>query len=312
MIVRVTTRTRRTRRTANSISVLLWGLGLAVLFLSHRILPGFGGLLSIVETVFPWLGILVLALIVSALIVRTPAGWIGAAVASLAWGIVVMPAAIPVPAISGDTLSIVSENLEAGNGDAAAMVAHLADRDPDVIVLQELSGDIRDTVADTLAERYPHDYIVGTVGVWSKTPLSNGERLDLGLGWNRALSVDVETALGTTRVFAVHLASFRPGEHEDRDTMLGNLATTLSDDDSKRLVVIGDFNTSTDDHVLAPVLDQARLVRSDAFGFPFTWSSAIPVVALDHALVRGIDAASMHVLDGNGSDHRAIALTIGR
>ncbi|MET0725560.1 MAG: endonuclease/exonuclease/phosphatase family protein [Leifsonia sp.] len=301
------------RRRASGISVLIWSLALAGLFVFHRFLPGFGGVLSMVETVFPWLGIVVLALVVSAVILRTGPAAIGAVVVALAWGFVVLPAAIPVPAVTGDdTISIVSENLEAGNGDAAGIVARLADRDPDVIVLQELSADIRDQVSDALAERYPHDYLVGTVGVWSRTPLSNGERLDLGLGWTRALSVDVETPLGATRIFAVHLSSFRPGEHEDRDTMLGNLASTLAADESERLVVVGDFNTATDDHVLAPVLDQARLVRSDAVGFPFTWSSSIPVVALDHALVRGIDAASLHVLDGNGSDHRAIAVTVGR
>lgn len=294
--------------------MLVWGLLLTALLAFHRVLPGFAGALSLIEAAFPWLGLLVLALLVSAIIVRTPAAFIGAGAAALAWCIVVLPAALPVPAIAAtaETTTVVSENLEAGNGDAAAMVAALADDEPDVIVLQELSADIRDTVADALAERYPYSFVAGTVGVWSTTELSNGQRLDLGLGWKRALSVDVETPQGATRLFAVHLASFRPGEHEDRDGMLESLATTLAADDSKRLVVIGDFNTSTDDHKLVPVTDEAALVRTDTAGFPFTWSAGIPLVALDHAMARGIGAASVHVLPANGSDHRPIALTIGR
>ena len=308
----MTTRTRR--RTARGVSVLVWGLVLAALLVFHRALPGFAGTLSLVEAAFPWLGVVVVALLVGAIIVRTPAAFIGAGAATLAWCFVVLPAALPVPAVAAtaETTTIVSENLEAGNGDAAAMVSALADDQPDVIVLQELSGDIRDTVAAALADRYPYSFVAGTVGVWSTTELSNGQRLDLGLGWKRALSVDVETAQGLTRLFAVHLASFRPGEYEDRDRMLENLAGTLADDTADRLVVIGDFNTSTDDHMLVPVTDEAPLVRTDTAGFPFTWSAGIPLVALDHALTRGIDAASVHVLDANGSDHRAIALTIGR
>jgi len=145
----------------------------------------------------------------------------------------------------------------------------------------------------------------------SRTELSNGEPLDLGLDWDRALAVDVGTPLGTTRLFVVHLASFRLGDHAERDTMLGGLASALAEDGSDRRLVIGDFNTATDDHLLAPVLEQAGLVRTSGIGFPATWPALLPLVSLDHALADGVPAATLEVLPRNGSDHRPISLTIG-
>ena len=304
--------TSRRRRRSAGLVILLAGLGLAMLFAFHDVAPGFGGALSMLESVFPWLAIALVALLIGAAYSRTRGAWIGVLAAALVWGITVLPAALPASASTATDFTIVSENVEAGNVDADALVTSLSERGPDVIVLQELSGDIRDSIAATLDDRYPHSYIVGTVGVWSRTALSGGQRLDLGLGWNRALTVDVDTPNGPTTIVAVHIASFRPGEHEDRDRMLGNLATDLAETKAKRLVVIGDFNAATDDHVLAPVMAQARAVQTSGFGFAFTWPSAAPFVTLDHALVRGISDASLRVLDANGSDHRGIALTIGR
>ena len=182
-----------------------------------------------------------------------------------------------------------------------------------MIVLQELSGDIRDSVAATLDDRYPHSYVVGTVGVWSRRQLSDGQRLDLGLGWKRRPE--------RRRRDPARPDDDRRGAHRlvpprrtrgSRPDARATSPATLAETKAKRLVVIGDFNASTDDHVLVPVMDQARAGAHHRFGFAFTWRPAAPFVTLDHALVRGIYAASAHVLDANGSDHRGIALTIGR
>lgn len=286
-------------------------IGIAAMVAFRRSLPENNGWLSILETTMPWIGIVVLALIVAAIGVRSRLAGVAVTVVAVTWGVLVLPVAIPVAEPKSGTFTVVSENLEAGNDNADAVVAELIAQDPDAIALQELSSDIRDQVSGLLAEIYPYDYQVGTVGIWSKTELSDGEHEDLGLGYDRALSVDLATPLGTVRLYVVHLASFRPGEHEDRDAMLGTLAEHLAADGSERIAVIGDFNAATDDHELAPVLAQANLVRGDGFGFPLTWPAAFPLVALDHAFTRGIPVATMSVLGANGSDHRGISLTIG-
>lgn len=284
---------------------------LAALIAFRRALPEGDGWLSMLETTMPWLGILVVALIVAAAMVRSRAAGVAVTVLAVTWGVLVLPVAVPIDAVDAGRFTVLSENLEAGNSSAAEIVADLAARDPDAIALQELSGDIRGEVAAQLADAYPYDYQVGTVGLWSKTELSDGVPEDLGLGYDRALSVSVATPLGALRLYVVHLASFRIGEHEDRDAMLEALGARLAGDGSERVAVVGDFNAATDDHELTPILEQANLVRGDGFGFPLTWPAAFPLVALDHAFTRDIPAATMTVLDANGSDHRGISLTIG-
>ncbi|NQX27620.1 endonuclease/exonuclease/phosphatase family protein [Microbacteriaceae bacterium VKM Ac-2854] len=291
--------------------VLTAAVLLAALIAFRRLLPENDGWLSILETTMPWLGIVVVALLVAAVVVRSRAAGVAVTVLAVTWGVLVLPAAVPVAAVESGRFTVLSENLEAGNASAADIVADLAARDPDAIALQELSGDLRDEVAAQLEAAYPYDYQVGTVGIWSRTELSDGSHEDLGLGYDRALSVSVATPQGALRLYVVHLASFRVGEHEDRDAMLGALGARLAADESERIAVVGDFNAATDDHELAPVLREVRLVRGDGFGFPLTWPAAFPVVALDHAFTRGIPAATVSVLPANGSDHRGISLTIG-
>lgn len=299
------------RHRVAAVSVLIAALLLAALLAFRRALGGNDGWLSIVESTFPWLGIAVLGLGIGALVLRSRLAGVGVTIAAVVWGVLVLPVTVPVAEAESGRFTVISENLEAGNTDAGAIVASLAAQDPDVIALQEVSADIGDTIAERLEDAYPYDYVVGTVGVWSKTELSGAAAVDLGLGWDRALSVDVDTPMGSTRLYVVHLASFRPGEHEDRDAMISALATTLAEDGSERVAVVGDFNTATDDHVLAPVLEQANIARGSDIGFPLTWPAAFPLVALDHAFTRGIPVATMSVLGANGSDHRGISLTIG-
>jgi vancomycin resistance protein VanJ len=252
----------------------------------------------------------VVALIVSAVALRSRGAAAAATVLATVFGVLVLPTALPAPAVRSGAYRVVSQNIETSS-DAGDLAADLASRDPDAIALQELDDTSRAAVDERLDEAYPYSYVVGTVGVWSRSELSNGTALDLGLGWNRALAVDVDTPLGSTRLFVVHLASFRVGDHAERDTMLAGLASTLAEDTSARSMVVGDFNTATDDHLLAPVLEQARLVRTTGVGFPATWPALLPLVALDHALADGIPAATVEVLPPNGSDHRPISLTIG-
>ncbi|KQQ00655.1 hypothetical protein ASG06_15045 [Rathayibacter sp. Leaf185] len=284
---------------------------LAAFLAFHRALPDAAGWLSVVETGIPWTGLAVLLLVSGAVALRSRAAGAAVTVLAMVYGVLVLPVALPAPEVRSGRFTVISQNIAASGDDASGIVAALAAREPDAIALQELDGDARAVVDDELADQYPYSYVVGTVGVWSRTELSDGGPLDLGLGWDRALAVDIDTPLGPSRLFVVHLASFRLGDHEERDTMLGGLASTLADDVSDRTIVVGDFNTATDDHLLAPVLEQAHLVRSSGVGFPATWPSLLPVVSLDHALADGVPAATLTVLPANGSDHRPISLTIG-
>lgn len=290
--------------------VVVASLVLAGFLAFHRVLPDGAGWLSVVETAIPWSGLAVVLLVAAALALRSRGAGAAATVVATVYGVLVLPVALPAPAVRSGSYTVVSQNIGT-SGDAGELVAELASGEPDAIALQELDGEAREAVDEQLSDAYPYSYVVGTVGLWSRTALSDGTALDLGLGWDRALAVDVDTPLGSTRLFVVHLASFRPGDHAERDVMLDGLASVLAEDDSSRSLVVGDFNTATDDHLLAPVLAQAGLVRTSGVGFPATWPSLLPVVSLDHALADGVPAATIRVLPPNGSDHRPVSLTIG-
>lgn len=300
----------RRRRPVRSTVTAIVALLLAVFLAFHRVLPDPVGWLSVFEIGIPWTGLAVLLLIAAAVSLRSRGTAAAVTVLAMVYGVLVLPVALPAPAVRSGSFTVVSQNIETSD-DAASVAAALASRQPDIIALQELDGAARKAVDAELSDEYPYSFVSSTVGVWSRTALSEEEPLDLGLGWERALAVNVDTPVGSTRLFVVHLASFRPGNHEERDTMLSALASALRDDTSTRTLVIGDFNTPTDDHLLAPVLAEAGLVRTGGIGFPATWPSLLPLVALDHALAEGVPSATLDVLPPNGSDHRPISLTIG-
>ncbi|SMH37372.1 vancomycin resistance protein VanJ [Rathayibacter oskolensis] len=300
----------RRPRPARTAGVVVVSAVLSAFLAFHRVLSDAAGWLSVLETAIPWTGLAVVLLMAGAVALRSRIAGAAVTVLATVYGVLVLPVAVPVDDVRSGAFTIVSQNLGASE-DAGPLVAELAARGPEAIALQELTGEARSAVDAELSEAYPYSYVVGTVGIWSSTELSSGTPLDLGLGWDRALAVDVDTPIGPTRLLVVHLASFRLGDHGERDTMLGGLAGALAEDDSERTVVVGDFNTATDDHLLAPVLAEAGLVRTSGVGFPATWPALLPLVPLDHGLADGVPAAALRVLPSNGSDHRPISLTIG-
>jgi vancomycin resistance protein VanJ len=288
----------------------LLALGVGALLLWHGLLPNVAGSASLFETFLPWLGAIILVLGLAALLRLSLFAGLCVAAAAAIWAGIFVPSLLPGMGSGSAAITVASENIHADNSAAASIARDLKSRGADVIALQELDATSRETVSSVLDAAYPHSTIVGTVGVWSTFPITDEQRLDLGLGWDRALSVDLATPGASTRLYAVHLASVRPGQYEQRDTMLGQLATTLKDDPSDRVVVVGDFNTASTDRTFAPLLSAMTEAPDSDLGLGFTWPAEFPVARLDHALVRGLTTVSSTVLADNGSDHRGILVGV--
>lgn len=269
-------------------------------------LPDVFGSASLVETFLPWLGVVVLLLGLVAILRLSLFAGLAVAAAAAVWAVAFVPALLPGMRAGSAAITIASENIHADNARAADIARDLADHDPDVIALQELDARSRVAVQGQLDAAYPHSEIVGTVGVWSKYPITDSQRLDLGLGWDRALWVDLATPGNATRLYAVHLASVRPGQYQERDAMLAHLSSTLQADESSRVAVVGDFNAATTDRRFTPLLSHFAEAADSDLGLGFTWPAEFPVARLDHALVRGLTTVSSVVLSDNGSDHRGI------
>ncbi|GAA3237810.1 teicoplanin resistance protein VanJ [Actinocorallia longicatena] len=258
--------------------------------LGHSRLPG--GVGTVVESFLPWFGLLIipLALLRSVWALLPAVTW--AAMFGAFW---------VGQGPGGDhDLRVVSQNVKAFNSEPLALNRKLVSLKADVVALEEITTGTR-----TLDRAYPHTERLGTVGVWSRYPISGVRRIDLGLGWTRALSATLTTPKGPVTIYVAHLGSARPGATRGRDTSLAHLASALHADDSRRLILLGDLNTaSTDTRFTELPLDDAQ--STAGWGFGFTWPSAFPVTRPDHVLYRGVTPTTASVVTTPGSDHRAV------
>lgn len=301
---------RPARTIANAILAVV-ALALGALLLWHRAIPDWGGVMGLVESVLPWFGIPILALVVVAVVRRSAFIGLGAAVSVIVWLALFGPQFAPAPSSGAADVTVISQNVDAGNRDPARTISTLAARRPQVIALQELTGASTTAAHAALDSRYRYHVMVGTVGVWSELPLAHEQSLTLGLGWKRALRVDVETQAGPVRLYALHAASLRPGEYEVRNKMLDTLADALSADHSRRLIALGDFNAASTDRAFTQLLRTAQEPGTSDWGLGFTWPARFPIARVDHVLERGLTVVSNRVLPANGSDHRGVEVGLG-
>ncbi len=285
------------------------GAIMALIF-GHGLVPEAKGAALFVESFLPWLGVVIAALLIVALLSRAWAGSIPAAAALISWCVVFLPVmatgATPASAAatSGEASgwSIVTQNLRAGNPHASEAVEKLIKSGADVVILQELTGPTLERIAPLMDRTFGYRQVAGTVGVWSRFPLSQGRPLTLGLGWSRAMSMQLESPEGPVQLYAVHLPSVRPGEVGNRNSGLAKLSGIVEADPSSRLLVVGDFNTATTDRSFAPLLATLDDART---GFGFTWPASLPATRPDHILFRGFTLSGASVITTPGTDHLA-------
>lgn len=278
-----------------SVLVALWVLAGAIT----------GPVGAAVAASLPWVGVLAVVLVVTSLL-RARRAVIVPLAALVVWVVAMLPV-LPAPAGAADsaTLTVASQNVRANSSDVASTVSDLVDTGAGVIALTELDAASRASATTLLADTHPHSYAVGTVGVWSTAPVSEAEPLSLGLGWSRALRVTAETPEGPVRLYLLHASSIRPGRQGDRDTMLRALAAEIAADPSKRVLAVGDFNAAPSDPALGDLRDALDWVRPTGVSPGFTWPAALPLVRIDHAFERGLDAVSATTVRAGVSDHRA-------
>ncbi len=282
--------------------VVLASALVVVLLLGHRLVPDVASLSVVVESFLPWLGLLVLPVGFAALVNRSRAGGIALVAPVLVWVLMFGAAFLPGPSATGEFRAI-TQNLDAANPRPAATVAALVRTRADLVAVQELSAP---AATRALNGAYPHHLTVGTVGLWSRFPLSGGGPVDLDLGWNRALRANVATTWGSVKVYVVHLASVRPGADRARDRTLERLTTQVRSDPAAHLLLLGDLNTASTDRQLGRLVPPLRDAQREAgVGFGFTWPAVFPITRPDQLLYRGLTATSATVSRTGESDHRA-------
>ncbi|MFF0473943.1 endonuclease/exonuclease/phosphatase family protein [Streptomyces sp. NPDC004284] len=303
-------RPSRRRGTPTAICCLL----LALLIAGHRRLPDAPGRLgSLFETLLPWTALVIVMLSAVALLRRSPTATAALVLPMSAWTVVCGGALTDRSSPGGD-LTVVSHNVNQDNPDPSGTVRTLIASRADVLALEELSPATAPAYEQALAASYPYHFSQGTVGLWSTRPLRDARAVPI-MPWTRAMRATVDTPEGPLAVYVVHLPSVRVGPTGfttgTRDEVVGLLAGILRAERSPRVLVMGDFNGSTDDRALRPLTTRMTSAQSAAGeGFGFTWPSRFPVVRIDQILLRGMKATSAWTLPATPSDHLPVAARI--
>ena len=233
----------------------------------------------------------------------------------------------------GRPITVLAYNLLFRGGVPEDTLEVIARSDADVLALQEITPAWHRRLEDRLKARYPHRRVyahVGTHGyaVYSRFPLSEPEYL-----WSQrktlpfAQVLEVRAPGRTVALANAHLLSPAVSFHRSRDELLPSLAHNLEArrKEWRKLtaylderypdrphLVVGDLNTMEPDPLHREV--EQRYVdafRATSLTPGFTWPALgrlpLPLFRIDYVLASPelyVDDA--RVMDGGGSDHRAV------
>ncbi|MER7777532.1 endonuclease/exonuclease/phosphatase family protein [Streptomyces sp. NPDC096191] len=282
----------------------------ALLLVFHGLVPHRpGGLGSLLESFLPWLGVLVVVLLPPALLHRSALALVALLLPVAAWTYQFGPLLLPAPESGADDLMVVQHNVSDENTDPAGTARALAGAGPDLIALQELVAPARAVYEKTLARDYPYRTVRGTVGLWSRHPLSGARPLDIrprGITeeWERGLRAVAHTPRGEVAVYVAHLPSVRVGltglASSWRDESAGLLGDAVAAEQSRRVVLLGDLNGTVDDRALDPLTSELNVPeRGVALSFP----AAFPMARIDQVMARSATVGRIRTLSATGSDH---------
>ncbi|AKJ15456.1 membrane protein [Streptomyces incarnatus] len=303
---------------------------LGLLMPLHAEITNTGGLGSLVETFLPWFGLFIPVLLVGALWRRSASAVVALLLPAVVW-VNLFGGLLGDKARSGGDLTVVSHNVDAGNPDPAGTARDLAASGADLLALEELTPQARGTYEKALAKAYRYHTVLGTVGLWSRLPLSDTQPVDVKtdygplaetkpadvkLSYARALRTTVATDQGPLAVYVAHLGSVRVFPRAGfgtvgRDRGAQALGEAIAAERNERVVLLGDLNGTTDDRAFADITSRMRSAQDAAGdGFGFSWPARFPMVRIDQILVRGVEPRSSWVLPATGSDHLPVAARI--
>ncbi|MGW2960537.1 endonuclease/exonuclease/phosphatase family protein [Streptomyces sp. NPDC001220] len=304
---------------------------LGLLLLGHAEIPNrIGHLGSLVESLLPWFGLFVPVLLAGALWRRSASAVVALLLPVVVW-LNLFGGLLGDKSHPGGDLTVASHNVDADNPDPAGTARALAASGVDVLALEELTQQATGTYEKALAKAYPYHAVRGTVGLWSRLPLSDTRTVDVKtdqgpladaipaaakMEYNRALRTTVATDHGPLAVYVAHLGSVRVLPRtgfwtSQRDAGAQALAEAVAAERNERVVLLGDLNGTMDDRAFADLTEQVHSAQAAAGdGFGFSWPAKFPVARIDQVLVRGVRPRSSWVLPATGSDHLPVAAGI--
>ncbi|MFF8912721.1 endonuclease/exonuclease/phosphatase family protein [Streptomyces sp. NPDC015032] len=283
----------------------------------HADIPNtIGNLGSLTETFLPWIGVFIPLLLILGLVRRSATALIALLLPVVVWLNLFGGLLLNDKSGSGGGLTVATHNVNADNPDPAGTARKIADSGADVIALEELPSGRVPAYKKALADRFPYHSVQGTVGLWSKYPMSDTRPVDIKMGWTRAMRSTVKTPRGEVAVYVAHLPSVRVKLHagftaNQRDESADALGEAIADERLGKVILLGDLNGTMNDRALQAVSSQMRSTQGAAGdGFGFSWPSSFPMARIDQILVKGVEPMSSWTLPATDSDHLPIAARV--
>ncbi|HET6856679.1 MAG TPA: endonuclease/exonuclease/phosphatase family protein [Streptomyces sp.] len=289
---------------------------LTLLMLLHGRIPNsIGNLGSLNETFLPWLGLGVPILLVFGVLRRSATALTALLLPALVW-LNIFGGLLTDKSHSGGDFTVATHNVNADNLDPQGTAEVLVESGADVVALQELKASAVPSYEKALSGTYKYHSVQGTVGLWSKYPMTDTRSVDIKLGWVRAMRSTVTTPEGRVALFVPHLpsvrvklnAGFTAGQRDDSADALGE---AIAREPLDRIVLLGDLNGTMNDRSLNAITSQMRSTQGAAGdGFGFSWPASLPMARIDQIMVKGVDPVSSWTLPETGSDHLPIAARV--
>ncbi|MFD4572683.1 endonuclease/exonuclease/phosphatase family protein [Streptomyces sp. NPDC058417] len=289
---------------------------LALVMLLHSRIPNrFGNLGSLTETFLPWLGVFVPLLLVLALVRRSATALIALILPVAVW-LNLFGGLIGDKTGGGGDLTVATHNVNAQNPDPERTARDVAASGADVVALEELTEAAVPVYEKALAGTYRYHSVQGTVGLWSKYPLSDIRSVDIKLGWTRAMRATAATPEGPVGFYVAHLPSVRVKLQagftaRQRDKSADALGEAIAADRLTRKILLGDLNGTMNDRSLNAVTSQMRSAQGAAgSGFGFSWPASFPMARIDQIMVTGVEPVTSWTLPRTASDHLPVAARV--
>ncbi|WP_415975855.1 endonuclease/exonuclease/phosphatase family protein [Rhodococcus sp. 077-4] len=217
------------------------------------------------------------------------------------------------PDNSGSDVKVLTTNVAHGDADAAAIVDAVRTHDVDILAVQELTPEeVTDLQAAGIDELLAFSFtaalpVADGTGLWSRTPLTEGTRLD-NFGF---VPVQARTTVDGQDLTLVSFHAMSPATPRHTTQWDADLARMRSIMESYQgtVIVAGDFN-ATDDHrqfrtlASSPFSDAADAAGAGLFR---TFPSDRPLARLDHVVTsENVRADSVEPLAIPESDHLAV------
>ncbi|MFI2639844.1 endonuclease/exonuclease/phosphatase family protein [Streptomyces sp. NPDC018610] len=291
-------------------------VALALVTLLHSRIPNrIGNLGSLTETFLPWLGLAIPVLLVLALVRRSATALVAVVLPTAVW-LNLFGGLMFDKSVGGGDLMVATHNVNADNPDPSGTAREVAASGAEVLALEELKASAVPVYESALAPAYRYHAVQGTVGLWSKYPISAVRPVNIRLGWTRAMRATVATPEGPVAVYVAHMPSVRVKMNagftaSQRDQSADALGEAIADEPLPRVVLLGDLNGTMNDRSLNAVTSQMRSTQGAVGnGFGFSWPASFPMARIDQIMVKGVEPESSWTLPRTDSDHLPVAARV--